>query len=149
MEKIIQENDFLKARKLIRENSEKQIIFSSNDDDLNRQVLEKEKISVLLLNLSDRKDKMKQRDSGFNHVLAKEAKKKNVIIGINLDELAFQEKKPKAKIFGRLIQNIELCNKNKLNMKFISSSGKNERNIYDLKSLGLVLGMPTWMTKNL
>lgn len=149
MEKIIQENDFLKARKLIRENSEKQIIFSSNDDDLNRQVLEKEKISVLLLNLSDRKDKMKQRDSGFNHVLAKEAKKKNVIIGINLDELAFQEKKSKSKIIGRLIQNIELCNKNKLNMKFISSSGKNERNIYDLKSLGLVLGMPTWMTKNL
>ena len=32
-------------------------------------------------------------------------------------------------------------------MRFIAEKEKNQRNEYDLKSLGLVLGMPTWMTK--
>ncbi|MBI2044364.1 hypothetical protein HYT24_03305 [Candidatus Pacearchaeota archaeon] len=145
---IIQENDFMKARTLIRKSIEKQIVFCSDDDDLNRKILEKEKINVLLLNVKEKKDKIKQRDSGFNHVLAREAKKKNVEIGINLDEIINSNKKEKTGILARIRQNIELCNKYKLNMKFISPS-ENERDIYDLKALGLVLGMPTWMTKSL
>ena len=56
--------------------------------------------------------------------------------------------KQKAEIIARIKQNIRICNKNKLNMKFISPS-EIKRNQHDLKSLGLVLGMPTWMTKNL
>lgn len=150
---LINENDFMKARKKIRlsqaqskENSKKIIIFSSDNDELNRKILEKEKINILSLNQSGRKDKMKQRDSGFNQVMAKIAKRKNVTIGINLDEIL--NSKNKSNILARIMQNIKLCNKNKLKMKFISSKG-NKRNIYDLKSLGLVLGMPTWMVKEL
>jgi len=144
---IIKETTFEKARKKIKENKGKEIIFSSNNDDLNRKILEKEKINVLLINQTGRKDKQKQRDSGFNHVLAKIAKKNNVTIGINLDEIIESKAKQSAEIRARVMQNIKLCNKNKLKMKFISQ--KHKRNIYDLKSLGLVLGMPTWMTKNL
>jgi len=143
---IIQEENFQKARKKIRENPGKIIIFSSNNDELNKKILEKEKIHILLLNLSSRKDKMKQRDSGFNHVLAKLAKKKNISLGINLDEIINSEPQKKSEILARVRQNIRLCNKNKLKMKFIS---KNKGDIYNLKSLGLVLGMPTSMTKNL
>ncbi len=143
---IIRENDFQKARKRIKENKGKKIIFSSNNDELNRKVMEKEKINVLLLNLSGRKDRMKQRDSGFNQVLAKLAKKKNISLGINLDEILDSNKKERPKILSRIRQNIKLCNKNKLNMKFISSK---KRDRYNLKSLGLLLGMPTSMTKNL
>jgi len=146
---LINENDFMKARKEIRKNNRKKIIFSGLDDELNRKILEKEKINLLLLNQSGRTDKTKQRNSGFNHVLAKIAKKKNVAIGINFDEIIESGKKRKADIFGRVIQNIKLCNKNKLKMKFVSLKNKNKRNIYDIKSLGLVLEMPTWMTKNL
>jgi RNase P/RNase MRP subunit p30 len=141
---FIQENNFDEARKKIRENSDKKIIFSSNDE-LNRKILEKEKIDIILINQSERKDRQKQRNSGFNQVLAKIAKKKNVIIGINLDEIINSKKK--SEILARIRQNIKLCNKNKLKMKFIGF--KEKRNIYDLKSLGLVLGMPTWMIKNL
>ena len=47
---LISEKTFEKARKLIRENKENSIIFSSEDDDLNRKILEKENISILLLN---------------------------------------------------------------------------------------------------
>lgn len=143
---LIRENDFQKARKKIKESKEKRI-FSSNNDELNRKILEKEKIDVLLLNQSQRRDWMKQRDSGLNHVLAKIAKKKGVAIGINLDEMIDSNPKEKTEILSRIRQNIKICNKNKLKMEFISQ--KNKRDVRDLKSLGLSLGMPTWMTKSI
>jgi ribonuclease P/MRP protein subunit RPP1 len=144
---LIQEDNFDKARKLIKENSGKSIIFTSDDDELNRKILEKENIQILLLNMEKRKDFQKQRNSGLNHVLAKLAKKKEIIIGINLDEIIKTSEKEKARILARVMQNVRICNKNKLKMKFISK--ENKRNIYDLKSLGLILGMPTWMISTL
>ncbi len=148
---IINEENFEKARKQIRTAKEKnkEIIFTSNNDELNRKILEKEKIDILLLNLECRKDKQKQRNSGFNHVLAKLAKNGNVKIGINLDEIIKNNGMNKAQILARLKQNIKLCNKNKIQMTFISQKEENIRDKRDLASLGLVLGMPTWMTKNL
>ena len=143
---LIRENDFQKARKKIKESKEKRI-FSSNNDELNRKILEKEKIDVLLLNQSQRRDRMKQRDSGLNHILAKIAKKKGVAIGINLDEIIDSNPKEKTEILSRIRQNIKICNKNKLKMEFISQ--KNKRDVHDLKSLGLSLGMPTWMTESI
>jgi len=142
---LIQETNFDSARKKIRENKDKLIIFSGNDE-LNRKILEKEKIDILLLNQSQRKDKQKQRDSGFNQVLAKLAKKSDITIGINLDEIINAKFKEKAEIIARIKQNVSLCKKNKLKMKFIT---QNEKDTYDLRALGLVLGMPTTITKNL
>ena len=147
MEKYIKENNFEKIKKQIKENSGEQIVFSSDDDDeLNRKVLEKLKIDVLLIKQQGRKDFQKQRNSGLNHILAKIAKKNNVVIGIDLDEIINSKDKQKAEILARIKQNIKLCNKNKLKMKFY---GKNKRSIYDLKAFGLILGMPTWMIKRL
>jgi ribonuclease P/MRP protein subunit RPP1 len=144
---LIQENDFERARKLIKENKGKVIIFSSDDDEVNRKILEKEDIEILLLNQSGRKDFSKQRNSGFNHVMAKIAKKKGVIIGMNLDEIINSGEKEKAAIIARIKQNIKICNKNGLKMKFVYKNQK--RNILDLRALGLVLGMPTSMVKDL
>lgn len=142
--KLIQEKTFEKVKKEIKQ-AEKPIIFSSKDDNLNRRIMEKLPIDILLINLENRKDFQKQRNSGFNQVLAKIARKNNITIGINLDEII--ESKNKEKILARLNQNILLCNKYNIKMKFIGQ--KYKRNIYDLKSLGLILGMPTWMTKEL
>ena len=144
---LIQETNFDKARKLIKENSGKKIIFTSDDDELNRKILEKENINVLLLNMEKRKDFQKQRNSGLNHIFAKLAKKKDVRIGINLDERIKTSEKEKARILARIKQNIEICNKEKVNMEFIYKN--NKRNIYDIKSLGLILSMPTWMLRGL
>jgi RNase P/RNase MRP subunit p30 len=176
--KIIQETTFEKVRKAINQSrktapersnlgyAERPIIFSSNNDELNRKVLEKLRIDILLINLEKRKDFQKQRNSGFNQILAKIAKKNNITIGINFDELidapersnfgyaeassfrghpCGKRHKNKSEILARIQQNIMLCNKNKLKMKFIAE--KHNRNIYDLKSLGLILGMPTNMMK--
>ena len=139
---LITAKNFQEARNKIKSSKEK-IVFSSSDDELNRQVLEKEKISVLLISQSGRKDFQKQRNSGFNQVLAKIAKKNNVVIGIDFDEIVNSKEKVCAEILARIKQNIKLCNKSKLKMCFVSFNHK--RNSYDLKSLGLVLGMPTWM----
>lgn len=147
---ILTQTNFSKLKEEVKKAKaeNKVIIFSSSDDELNRKVLEKLQIDILLINLKGRKDYQKQHNSGFNQVMAKLAKKKNVIIGINLDEI-IEEKNPKTKreILARIKQNIFICNKNKVKMKFIALKPSNSRNIYDLRSLGLVLGMPTWMTK--
>lgn len=138
---IISEKTFEKARKVIKL-SKAPIIFTSNDDDLNRKILEKEKIDILLINQIGRKDYSKQRNSGFNQVLAKIAQKNKVLIGINLDEIINSSGKIKAEILARIKQNVKICNKNKLKMTFIS---KNKQNEYNLRALSLSLGMPTFM----
>ena len=140
--RIIQAKDFQKARHLIK-SAEQPIIFTSEDDELNRKILEKEKIAVLLINQKSRKDYQKQRNSGFNQVMAKLAKKNKIIIGINLDELINSKSKETSQILARVRQNIFLCNKNKVKMTFISA--KPQKDQHDLKALGLALGMPTWM----
>ena len=145
---LIQEKTFEKARNEIRKNKGKTIICSSNDDDLNRKILEKEKVDIFMPLLENRKDFQKQRNSGLNHVLAKIAKKNNVVIGISLDEIVKSKEKEKSKVLARIKQNIRLCNKNKLKMRFVFSD-KNKRDIHDLKALGLILGMPTQMVKDL
>jgi len=142
---FIEEDNFDKARKKIREAKNEKIIFSSNDDETSRKVIEKEPVNVLLIKQKGRKDRQKQRDSGLNSVMAKIAKKKNIEIGIFLDEIMESHGKEKAVILSRIEQNVKLCKKEKLKMKFISGE-KNRRNDYDLKALGLILGMPTWMS---
>jgi RNase P/RNase MRP subunit p30 len=144
---FIEEDNFEKARKKIKENQDKFIVFSSEDDELNRKILEKEKIEILLLNQEKRRDFQKQRNSGFNQVLAKIAKKNNITVGINLDELILAEGKKKSEIIARIRQNVNLCRKNGIKMKIISRN--NKRNIKDLQALGLMLGMPTKMVKDL
>ena len=147
MEKIVTGNNFNKIKEQI--SKDKEAIFSSEDDELSRKALEKLQIKILLINLAKRKDFQKQRNSGFNQVLAKLAKKNNVVIGINLDEIISTDtNKAKSNILARVRQNIKLCNKNKLQMKFISLEEKNKKNSHDLRALGLVLGMPTWITKS-
>jgi RNase P/RNase MRP subunit p30 len=123
------------------------IIFFCNDDEINRQVLEKANIDILLLSVVGRKDFSKQKNSGLNIVLANIAKKRGIQIGINLDETNSENKKEKAEILARIIQNINLCKKKKVQMKFILE--KDVKSTPALKSLGLSLGMPTWMTKNI
>jgi RNase P/RNase MRP subunit p30 len=146
---IINEVNFEKARKSISSGDFEEIIFSSGDDDLNRQVMEKLKISILLISQLGRNDFMKQRNSGLNHILVKIAKKNNISIGIDLDEIISSEGAGLSEVLSRVKQNIVLCNKAKVQMKFVFRDKKNKRNIYDLKSLGLVLRMPTWMTRAL
>jgi len=147
---LITQTEFNKLKNEVKLNSDKEIIYSSNDDELNRKVIEKLDIQILLVNLSGRKDYQKQRNSGFNQVMAKVMKKKNIVLGINFDEIVeCKSLKEKSEILARIRQNVFLCKKNNLKMKFVFLNEKNNRDIRDLKSLGLVLGMNTGMIKDL
>jgi len=143
---ILTQTNFNKLKEQIKKNKDKKIIFTSEDDELNRKVLEKLEINILLINQTNRKDFAKQRNSGFNQVLAKITKKSKIQIGINLDEIKKSKEKQKAQILARIQQNIKLCNKNKIQMQFIS---KQKQNLNSLKALGSTLGMPSWMTSEL
>mgnify|MGYP001217619990 FL=1 len=146
---FIEETNFDAARRKIKQFQKEKIVFSSPDDTIARKVLEKEKINILLIKQKNRKDKLKQRDSGLDSVMIKIAKKNDVEIGIFLDEITEASGKEKAEILGRIKQNIKLCSKNKVKMKFLFLEEEHHRNDYDLRSLGLILGMPTWMTSSL
>ena len=146
MERIIlTEKNFSRLKELIKKNKEKEIVFTSEDDELNRKVLEKLPIQILLIPLSKRKDFAKQRNSGFNEVMARMARKNSVKIGISLDEMIHSEEKEK--IISRLRQNIKICSRLKIPVIFIE--GEEKRNPVLLKSLGISLGMPTWMIREI
>lgn len=144
---IIQVNSYEDAKKKLSEargkNTGKLIGFTSQDDELNRKILEKLQVNFFMPILSSRKDWQKQRNSGLDNVMAREASKKGIFVGINFDEILKTKGREKSEILSRVIQNVEICNKNKVKMFFVGG-----KDAYDLKSLGLVLGMPTWMIKD-
>ncbi len=145
---IINTISFNKAKQEIekRRKEKKMLIIIGKSDLFNRKILEKTQNIVLLLNQKQKKDRAKQRESGLNHVMAKFAKQNNHQIGINLDEIFQSKAEQQAMIISRIMQNIKLCNKKKVKMKFISLKS-NKLNNFNLKSLGLSLGMPTSMAK--
>ena len=145
---VITNTNFEQIRKKVSEakESSKKVIFQSNDDELNLKIMEKLDIDVILINESGRKDFSKQRNSGFNQVMSKLAKKKKIALGINFDEIIHSKGNEKAEIIARIIQNINLAKKDKLNVKFISKN-QNIKDEYDIKALGLILGMNTKMAQ--
>lgn len=104
-------NQIQKARK---SDKEELIIVKAGDEEFNRKVLEIKGVNILLSpELHQRKDKLKQRDSGLNEHLCKLAAKNNIKIAIDIDELRKLDKKQKALALARIIQNIKLCKRTK------------------------------------
>ena len=69
--------------------------------------------------LHDRKEPLKQRDSGLNEHLCKLAKENNVKIAIDIDSLQKLDKKEKARVLARVMQNIQLCKRTKTPIVFL------------------------------
>lgn len=99
-------------QKLKKEKPNEAVIVKAQNDEFNRKILENKDVNVLLSpELHNRKDKLKERDSGLNEILCRIAAKNNIKIGIDLDELKNKDKKEKAIILSRIMQNIMLCKK--------------------------------------
>lgn len=119
---IITEKDPEKAKKMIAK-SNKPIILLARDDNYNRKMLEYGKFDMLLSpELEPGEDKLKQMNSGLNHVLAKIAAKKKIAIGIDLEKIKNLEKKEKAIILARIKQNINICRKAKARLGLLNKS---------------------------
>ncbi len=118
------------------------VVVQGGDDKVNRRAVSSKNVDILLdPHLGKRYDKMHQRDSGLNQVLCKLAKEKGVAIGFSFRSIL--NAKSRAKLMGRMIQNIKLCRKYKVRM-VIGSFAKTEsetRNVKDVQAFFRVLGM--------
>ena len=138
------------ARKAIDKEYGKGVIaVKGGDNEFNRKVLENKKVDILLSpERGGRKDRLKQGDSGLNHVLCRIARQNNIAIGIDfkemLDKKEDEGKKQLAEHLRRIMQNIRLCKKAKTNMILMNKSGRDD---YDLRAFLSTLGMPTDMAK--
>ena len=134
------------ARRIIEslKNSGKKIAVIGGDDAFNRRAVESLKINYLVSpEKGNKKDNLKQRDSGINHVVAKIAKEKGIVFVVDMSEVAGLKDKEKVLRLGRIIQNIKICRKVGCGIK-IASLTRNKKNIIDergRKSFGVSLGM--------
>src|SRR3989344_4897415 len=112
------------------------------DDKKNRKIVENKKIDIFLSPEKTRtRDFMHSRDSGLNQVLCELARKNNIAIGFNFNNVLKSENREV--ILGKMMQNVRLCRK--YNVKMVILSGANNtyelRGAKDLFSFGLILGM--------
>jgi len=141
--KIITTENIEEARKLIEKTSKegKQVIVQGSSIDFNRILLENKRVNMLILLHTNKKDRLKQRDSGLNHVLCNIAKTNNITLAIDFTEIENEKnKKSRALILGRIRQNIKLMKKAKCKLKIINFNQENKREIF---SLLLTLGADT------
>ena len=114
------------------------------DDAFNRRVVESLRVDYLVSpERGDKVDSLKQRDSGINHVVAKIAKEKGVVIIVDFGEVAGLKGKARALRIGRLIQNVKICRKVGCKLK-IASLGSGKKDVVDelaRKAFGFGLGM--------
>lgn len=116
---IIDTKNTEEAKKLIK-TSKKPIIVKAQDDDFNRKILEYGKFDLLLNVEYGRRDSFRQLDSGLNDFLASLASKHNISLAIDLEELKKQDKKQKAILIARIMQNIKICRKAKTQIKLLN-----------------------------
>lgn len=107
------------AKKAIKHESTPKIV-KAQDEEFNRKILEYGKFDIIFgLEESFEKNRIRQTNSGFNHVLGKIATKNNIAIGFNLEGLKKIELKQKAETLSKIKQNIAVSRKckNKIAIK--------------------------------
>ncbi len=131
-----------KIDKAFKEN--KEIYVLSKNIEFNRKILENKKVSGLIIHDYNFKDKLKERTSGLNHILCNIAKKNNIKIFFDLNELKNKDKLEKSKILSKIKQNIKLCKKAKINFNWINFSNQEKEALF---ALNLCLGADTKTSK--
>ena len=127
---ILNTNNFNEIVKQIKNIKEGPLVIQAQNEDFDRKVLEYGKFQTLLSPESSAgKNKIRQTDSGLNHVTAKIAAKNNISIGINLNEIKNLEKKEKAERLAKIKQNIKICRKAKTKLAILGASEQESREL--------------------
>lgn len=112
------------------------IIVKAQDLEFNRKILEYGKFQILLSTEENTpKGKLKQTNSGFNHIMAKIAAKNKIAIGIDLKSLSHLGKKAKAERLTKIKENIKVCRKAKCKIALLNTKNKKDAQAF-LLSLG-------------
>jgi len=114
-----------------------------------RQVVEKKKVDFIFeCEKEPRSDFIHQRNSGLNHIICRFAKENNIAVAFSFSSLL--NLRTRAKIMGRMAQNIKLCRK--YGLKMIIAPFADEpykmRAPSDLISLFVTLGMQKSQAKD-
>jgi RNase P/RNase MRP subunit p30 len=141
---IISEQNPEQARRQIDKLAGKHPVVQGSTIEFNRKMLENKKIKALVLRHKGQKDSLKERGSGLNQVLCKIARDTGKTILIDFSEIINSEGIEKAKIIGRLMQNIMLLKKYDVTAGIINKQGRDN---YDLFSFLLTLGASTKFAK--
>ncbi|MBR9706598.1 hypothetical protein GOV14_06185 [Candidatus Pacearchaeota archaeon] len=136
-------NTLRKEIKTLKEKKET-VVVQAGSQEFNRKVVENKDVDIFLdPHVHDRKDYMKQRDSGLNEVLCKLAKQNNIKIGIDWPLIKKMAKKDKAIMLSRIKQNIDLCKRTKTQIIIYPKSLSNQ----EISSIFLSLGASTNQAK--
>ena len=93
-----------------------------------RRCFETHGIDIILgIEKIEEKDSLHQRNSGLNQVLCNLAKKNNISIGISFNDILYSANR--GELLGRIMQNMVLCKKYKVNVVFASFAKEK----YDLR----------------
>ena len=123
---MINTKDINEARKEIQKlvRAEEKIVVYAQDDDFNRKIFEIKNVDMVVgLEIGGR-DRLKQRGSGMNEVIAKLAKKNNIEIGIDLSKIRGLNPLEKGKVLSRIRQNISLCKRTKARIVILGIDSK-------------------------
>jgi len=123
---MINTKNINEARKEIQKlkRASEEIIVHAQDDDFNRKVFEIKDVDMVVgLELSGR-DRLKQRGSGMNEVIAKLAKTNGIFIGVDIKKIAGLDILEKGKVLGRVRQNIKLCKRTGARIVVLGSDDK-------------------------
>src|SRR3989344_2436501 len=125
---MINNSNIEQVKILIKKEESPKIVLAQNDE-FNRKILEQCKFNILLsIENGNRKNKIRQVDSGLNQVLAKIATKNKVAIGLDLDAIKLLEPKQKAERLSKIRQNIRVCRKAKTRLAVKAQSLEEVKN---------------------
>ena len=133
---MINTKDINEARKEIQKlvRVGEKVIVEARDDDFNRKIFEIKSVDMVVGLEIEGKDRLKQRSSGMNEVIAKLAKKNNIEIGIDLSKIKGLNLLEKGKVLSRIRQNISLCKRTGARIVILDIDGKEANSL--IVSLG-------------
>ncbi len=118
------------------------VIAQSSETD--RALIEQRKANMIFgFEEHGKKDKMHQRSSGLNQVLAQLMHDKGIAYGINFNTILKSSPSARSQLDGRIMQNIKLMRKYKLKtvLASLAASPFEMRSPHDLASFAVSLGM--------
>lgn len=126
------------TKKLLAKESYPKIV-QAQDQIYNRKIIEWGNFNILLANFKRKKqDNLKHLDTDLNKITALIAAKKDILYGIDLQELSSLPLENLAKELARLSETIKLCKKTKTNLALLNASDK-----YNAKAFLIALGAST------
>mgnify|MGYP001611831050 FL=1 len=125
---MINTNNLDEARKQIQKLKKEgdEIIVLAQDDNFNRKIFENKDVDLVVGLEFNKKDYLKQRNSGLNEITARLAKKNNIKILVDIEKISKLDRIEKSRVLARVRQNIELCKRVGCKMVILGSASKQD-----------------------